>query len=67
MNASIFNIMKVNIERKHMHVQLIQFRKNINIIDVGNLEVGNFREQRVYEMGLIAIRDVSPPFSAAME
>ena len=29
--------------------------------------MGNFREQRVYEIGLIAIRDVSPPFiSAAM-
>ena len=26
-----------------------------------------FRERRVHEIGLIAIRDVSPPFSAAME
>ena len=56
--------MKVYIERKNMQVQLIPFRKNIDFIDFGNLEVGNLPS---YETGLIAIRDVSPPFSAAME
>ena len=60
----IVDIMKVYIEMKNMQVELIPFRKNIDFIDVGNLEVGNLR---VYEIELIAIRDVSPPFSAAME
>ena len=51
-----------------MQVQLIRFRKNIDFIDVGNFEVGNFRDRHVYEIGLIAMRDVSPPlFCAAME
>ena len=58
----IVNTMKVCIERKNMQVQLTPFFKNIDFI--GNLEVGYFRERRV--IGLIAIRDVSPPFSAAM-
>ena len=63
----IVNIMKVYIERNTLQVKLIPLRKNIDIIDIGNLEIGNFRERRVYEIGLIAIRDVSPPFfSAAM-
>ena len=51
-------IMKVSIERKNMQVQLIPFRKNIDFIDFGNLEVGNM----FVKLGLIAIRDVSPPF-----
>ena len=62
----IVNIMKVYIERNSVQVKLIPLRKNIDFIDVGNL-VGNFRERRVYEIGLIAMRDVSSPFiSAAM-
>ena len=36
----IVSIMKVCIERKNMQVQLIPFRKNIDFIDGGNLEVG---------------------------
>ncbi len=50
-----------------MEVQLIPFRKKIDFIDVGNFGVGNFRDRCVYEIGLIAIRDVSPLFCAAME
>ena len=42
----IVNIMKMYIERKKMHVKLISLR--INFIEVGNLEVGNFRERRIY-------------------
>ena len=45
-----------------MQVQLIPFHKNIDFIDVGNFEAGDFRDRRVYEMGLIAIRDVPPLF-----
>ena len=41
--------------------------KNIDFIDVGNLEVETLRGRCVYVIGLIAIRDVSPPFSTAME
>ena len=60
--------MKVYIERNNMQVQLMPFRKNINFIDVGNFEVGNFGDRRVYKIGFIAIRDVSPPqFCAAIE
>ena len=55
----IVNIMKVYIERKNIQVRLLPFRKNIDFIDFGNLEV---RNMRVYEIGFIAIRDVSPPF-----
>ena len=40
----IVNIMKVYIERKNMQVKLIPLHKNIDFVDVGNLEVGNFRE-----------------------
>ena len=29
--------------------------------------MGNFRDRRVYEIGLITISDVSPLFRAAME
>ena len=47
-----------------MQVQSIRFRKNIDFIDVGKLEWEYFRERRIYESGLIAIRDVSPPFTA---
>ena len=54
--------MKVYIERKNTQVQ-----KNIDFIDFGNLEVGDFRDRHVYESGLIAIRDVSPLFCAAIE
>ena len=57
------NIMKVYIERNNLQVELILFRKNIDFIDVGNFEVGiYFRDRRVYETRLIAIRDVSPQF-----
>ena len=63
----IVNIMKVCIERKNMQVQLIPFRKNIDFFDVENLEAGNFIQRRVYEIGLIAIRDVSPRYCLAME
>ena len=36
-----------------------------DFIDVGNFEVGiYFRDRRVYETGLIAIRDESPVFCA---
>ena len=58
------NIMKAYIERNNIQVELIRFRKNIDFIDGGNFEVGNFRDRRVYEIGLIAIRDVSPLFCA---
>ena len=57
-------IMKVYIERKNMQVQLIPSSKNINFIDVGNFEVGNFSDRSVDKIGLIAIRDVSPLFCA---
>ena len=52
-------IMKVHIERRNMQVQLIPFRKNIDFIYVGNVEVGNFRERLVYETGLISISPVA--------
>ena len=48
-------------------MELTRFRKNIDIIDVRNFEVGNFRDPRVYEIGLIAIRDVSPLFCESLE
>ena len=58
---SIGPIMKV-----YKHVELIRFRKNSDFIDIGNFEVGKiqFRDCRVYEIGLIAIRDESPMFCA---
>ena len=57
--------MKVYIERKNNKYHSVT---NIDFFDVENLELGNFHDRRVYEIGLIAIRDVSPPFiSAAME
>ena len=59
----IVNIMKMYIERNNIQVELIRFRKkNIDFIDVGKFEVGNFRDRRVYEIGLIDIRDMSPLF-----
>ena len=60
----IVTIMKEYIERKNMQVQLIPFSKKYRLYDVGKFEVGNFRERRVYEIGFIAIRDVSPLFCA---
>ena len=51
-----------------MHVELIFSIKifsikNIDFIDMGNFEVGiYFRDRRVYEIGLIAIRDESQLF-----
>ena len=63
-NALSIIIMKVYIERKNMQVQLIPFVKNIDFFDVGNFEVRTFRKRRVYEIGLIAIRDVPPLFCA---
>ena len=47
--------MKVHIERKNMQVKLIPFRKNIDFIDVGNLDVGNFRDRSVDEIGFIML------------
>ena len=49
-------IMKVYIERKNMQVKLIPFREKYRLY----FKVGNFREHRVYEIGLISIHDVSP-------
>ena len=61
----IDNIMKVYIERNNKHVELIRFRKNTDFIDIENFEMGiRFRNCRVYEIGLIAIRDESPLFCA---
>ena len=57
----IVNLMKVYIERKNMQVQLIPY-KIFFFIDVGNYELGNFRDRRVYEIWLIAIGDVSGDF-----
>ena len=54
--------MKVYIDRNNIHVELIRFRKNSNFIAVGLFELENFRDRCVYEIGLIAIREVSPPF-----
>ena len=57
--------MKVCIEKNNIQVELIRFRKNSDFIDVVNFEVGiYFRDWRVYEIGLIAIRDESPVFCA---
>ena len=53
--------MKVYIERKYIQVQLIPFSNKISTLLT--LESLN-----IYDVGLISIRDVSPPFiSAAME
>ena len=60
----VINIMKVYLERNNIHVELIRFSKNIDFIDAGNFEVGNFRDRRVYENRLISIRDASPLFCA---
>ena len=51
----IVNIMKVYIDRNDVQVELIRFRKKNLLIDVGKLEVGNFCDRRVYEIGLISI------------
>ena len=54
----IVNIMKMYIERNNIQVELIRLRnKNIDFIDVGN-----FLDRRVYEIGLIDTRDMSPLF-----
>ena len=56
----VVNTMKVYIETKNMQVQLRPFRKkNIDFIDVGNVEVGKFRKQRVYENGTLTCRHCS--------
>ena len=54
-------IVKLYMERKNMQVQLglLPFRKKIDLIDVGNFEVGHFRDRCVYEIG--------PLFCAAQE
>ena len=62
----IVNIMKVSKGRTRKF-NLYHSVKNIIFSDVGNLEVGHFRKRSVYEIGLIAIRDVSPLFCAAIE
>ena len=54
--------MKVYIDRNNIHVELIRFRKNSDFIAVCLFEVENFRDRCVYDIGLIAIRGVSPPF-----
>ena len=56
--------MKVYIEMNNIPVELIRLVQNIDFIDVRNLQVGNFRNRRVYKIGLIAIRDVSQLFCA---
>ena len=43
-------------------MELIRFRKNSDFIAVGIFEVENFRDRCVYEIGFIAIREMSPPF-----
>ena len=54
--------MKVYIERNNIQVELIRFRKKIAILlPLETLKWENFCDRRVYEIGLIAIRDVSPP------
>ena len=53
----IVNITKVSIERNTKHVELTGFLKNCGFIDIGNFEVGiYFRDYRVCEIGVIAIR-----------
>ena len=60
--------MNVYIERNDIQVEFIRFRKNSDFIDFENFEGRHFRDRRVYEIGLIAIRDVSQPlFCATME
>ena len=56
--------MKVNIETNNMQVELIRFRKQYRLIEVGNVEMGIYFRDRVYEIGIVAIRDVSPLFCA---
>ena len=47
-------------------MKLIQFRKKIaTLLPLETLKSENFRHRRVYEIGVIANRDVSPPFGAA--
>ena len=56
--------MKVYIERKNIQVELIRFRKNSDFMALETLKWENFHDRRVHEIGLIAIRDVSPPLGA---
>ena len=54
---------KRSVHRKKQHTSGIN---NSDFIVIGNFEVGiNFRDWRVYEIGLIAIRDESPPLFCA--
>ena len=54
--------MNVYIDRNNIHVELIRFRRNSDFIAVGTFEVENFRDRCVYEIGAIAIREMSPAF-----
>ena len=57
--------MKMYIERNNIHVELIRLRRKIaTLLPAETLKLENFCDRRVYEIGLIAIRDVSPPFGA---
>ena len=53
-----------SVERNNIQVKLVRLRKKI---DCGQFEVGNFRDRRVYEIGLISIHDVSPLFCESLE
>ena len=58
-------IMKVYIERNNIQVELIRFRKKIaTLLKLESLKWENFRDRRVYEVGLIATHEVSPLFDA---
>ena len=39
-HINALSIMKVYNDRNNKHVELIQFRKNSDFIDIGNIEVG---------------------------
>ena len=53
--------MKVDIDRNNLQVELIRFRKKIaTVLPLESLKWGN--NVCVYEIGLIAIREASPPF-----
>ena len=47
--------MKVYSDRNNILVEIIRLRKNIDFIAVAKVQVGQ-------QFGLIAIREVSPPF-----
>ena len=55
-------IMKMYIDRNNIQVQLIRFRKKATLLPLESLKWDNFRDRCVYEIGLIATREVSSPF-----